>query len=472
MKYFIIDIEANALEDPDTIWCVVVEELDEDKVYTFTSAIEFIDWLNQFKDYPAVWIGHNIIEYDAPVIKKVWDIDLGDLSLIDTLILSRLYSPKMEGGHSLEAWGERLNYKKAEFSDFSEFSEEMLEYCKQDVRLTKKLYKYLKSKLGDVDFTISLEHRVALELKKAKEHGFFFDLSKAIELKVELEKERHLIDETLKFPDIEKVEWFTPKKNNASKGYVAGVPFKKVKFVPFNPNSGQHVINELWKAGWKPTEKTNGYKELIKAGSSAPDYEKKLEKYKKYGWKLNENNLATLPDTAPSNTKSFLRRTIYETRIRKLDEWLECLSDDGAIHGDIIALGTWTHRMAHRSPNLGNISAKKSIKYHTPELNKLAFDLGGQLRSLWIARPGKVLVGTDAEGIQLRVLACYMEDEEFIKAVTEGKKDEGTDPHSFNQKKIGIGTRDNAKTFKITDVYKPIEFRGHPVKDNPERRLI
>jgi DNA polymerase-1 len=124
---------------------------------------------------------------------------------------------------------------------------------------------------------------------------------------------------------------------------------------------------------------------------------------------------------------------------------------------------------------MGNISAKKSIKYHTEKLNSLALKLGGRMRELWIARPGKVLVGTDAEGIQLRVLAHYMDDPEFTKAVTEGNKDAGTDPHSFNQKKIGLGTRDNAKTFiyafllgagdeKVGEIYNIGISRGKALK--------
>ncbi len=408
------------------------------------------------------YIGHNIIEFDAPILRNLWGIDLPDEDCIDTLILSRLKSPKLENGHSLEAWGERLHFPKLEFSDFSEFTPKMLEYCKQDVRLTERVYKTLMSQINSWKDAISIEHKVSAALRDAKEYGFFFDYNSALDMKIELEKERNKFDEAIH-------TLIPPKK----------VGKRVIKLVPFNPNSPKQVIDEiLIPAGWKPTDKTEGHIEFLKdpTEKQLADYEKIKLRFEKYGWKLNENNLASLPKDAPEEAKSILKRTIYETRVRKLDEWLNLVHDDGAIHGNIISLGTWTHRMSHQAPNLANISAKKSIKYHTEELNKLATDMGGRMRALWVARPGRVLVGTDAEGIQLRVLAHYMEDEEFIKAVVEGKKEDGTDPHSFNQKRIGQGTRDNAKTFiyalllgagdgKIGEIYNIGRKAGRELKE-------
>lgn len=451
MKHFIIDIETNKLENPDIIWCVVVEDLNSNKVWMFTTKVSFSVWyFNQVCKYDELkFIGHNILEFDAPQLSKIWGVKIPDENILDTILLSRLYSPKLEGGHSLRSWGERLNDHKIEFEDFSAFTEEMLTYCKQDVALTKKLYKHLLSKLGPTaDFAINLEHKVALLLKEAKERGFYFDLNKALDIRRDLDKERSKLDELIVFPDVPKYEWFIPKKDNIKKGYVKDVPFLKTKYVPFNPNSGQHIINECWKAGWKPTEKTEGHKEFLKDPPwDKEERRKKKERYEKYGWKVSEGNLATLPDDAPDSLRHYLKRLIYETRIRKLDEWCGLLGEDGAIHGNIIGLGAWTHRMTHQNPNLANIAAKKSIKYNTEELKALALDLGGKLRELWVARKDHVLVGTDAEGIQLRVLAHYMEDDEFTEAVTYGKKEDGTDPHTLNQKRIGRGSRDNSKTF-------------------------
>lgn len=370
------------------------------------------------------FIGHNIIEFDAPQLKRIWDIDLGDDNLIDTLILSRLYSPNLEDGHSLEAWGKRLGSNKIEFKDFSTFSEEMLTYCIQDVRLTTKLYGFLKNDRTFHLGAASLEHKIAIALRDTKAHGFYFDFNTAMDMQRELTKERDKLDDIIQLA-------YPP----TTKGV------RVIKEVPFNANSAKQVIDKLWEAGWKPIEKTDGHKEN--------QDKEKVARFERYGWKLNETNMATLPDDAPEAAKSILKRTIYETRIRKLTEWMALVEADGAIHGDVIGLGTWTHRMSHRHPNLANISASKSIKYRTEELKTLATSLGGRMRALWLARPNKVLVGTDAEGIQLRVLAHYMEDPEFTEAVTSGRKEDGTDPHSLNKTKLGdiCTSRDNAKTF-------------------------
>ena len=105
--------------------------------------------------------------------------------------------------------------------------------------------------------------------------------------------------------------------------------------------------------------------------------------------------------------------------------------------------------MSHNDPNMANISAKKSIKYNSKELNKLATYLGGMFRRLWRAPKGKILVGIDAKGIQLRILAHYMNDEEFIKTVCEGNEDDGTDIHNVNKRTLGAicKSRALAKTF-------------------------
>lgn len=455
MKKFIIDIETNGIENPDTIWCVVVEDLDTGQVWEFTEKEDFLDFYHTLRlclEVPNLYrfIGHNIIDFDIPVLRRLWDLNIEDGKLIDTLILSRLYSPKLESGHSLETWGNKLGYPKTPFTDFTQYSKEMLAYCRQDVVVTRELYKYLINKVGAYKQAIQLEHQIAVELRKAQERGFYFNTSEAIRLLVDLEKHREKLDEIIhtEYPPYE-----TGKR--------------KKKLVYFNPNSPKQVIDKLWDAGWKPKEKTEGHK--------ANTDKEKVERYQRYGWKINEANLATLPDDAPIAVKSILKRTIYETRIRKLNEWLELVAEDGAIHGRITGLGAWTHRMTHSNPNMANISAKKSIKFHSDELKAIVEDLGEKMRSLWIARPNHVLVGTDAEGIQLRVLAHYMEDEEFTKAVTEGNKDDGTDPHSLNCARIGTGTRDNAKTFiyafllgagdgKIGEIYNTSRKKGRDLK--------
>jgi DNA polymerase I len=73
----------------------------------------------------------------------------------------------------------------------------------------------------------------------------------------------------------------------------------------------------------------------------------------------------------------------------------------------------------------------------------------GRMRCLWTVEDGNYLVGTDAEGIQLRILAHLMKSDEYIHAIVSGRKEDETDIHNVNRKALGIShvTRDMAKTF-------------------------
>ena len=103
-------------------------------------------------------IGHNIIGFDIPMIKKVYPFFEPKGRVIDTLLLSRLYHPdmlevdrkaridgmppKLYGRHSLESYGHRLGEYKGNFgqtADWSRWSKEMEDYCEQDVIVTNKL---------------------------------------------------------------------------------------------------------------------------------------------------------------------------------------------------------------------------------------------------------------------------------------------------------------------------------------------
>lgn len=173
---------------------------------------------------------------------------------------------------------------------------------------------------------------------------------------------------------------------------------------------------------------------------------KKEERYKQYGWKINETNLATLPPTAPEAAKLLTKWLTLEGRRSSLEEWLGCVKSDSRIHGKFWHIGSWTHRMSHSAPNQANIFAPFHGEPKNPvEEVKHKYDYA--LRNLWEAP--KFLVGTDAEGIQLRILAHYMKSEEYRDAICEGKKEDKTDIHNLNKNALGpvCHSRDDAKTF-------------------------
>jgi len=132
-----LDIETNTSHD--NIWVVVTQDVDTGEVLEHYNSYTLEPLLLNCKGV----IGHNIIGFDAPVLERVWGIHIPVDILIDTLVLSRLYNPSLEGGHSLDSWGKRFGDHKIDFHDYDGgLSDEMVEYCRQDVALTTRLYKH------------------------------------------------------------------------------------------------------------------------------------------------------------------------------------------------------------------------------------------------------------------------------------------------------------------------------------------
>jgi DNA polymerase-1 len=104
--------------------------------------------------------------------------------------------------------------------------------------------------------------------------------------------------------------------------------------------------------------------------------------------------------------------------------------------------------MSHTHPNAANIASPFHGQPKTPvEDIKARYD--ADMRALWMVEDGNLLVGTDAAGIQLRILAHYMKSEAYRSAILDGNKDDGTDIHNLNRKALGhvCKDRDTAKTF-------------------------
>ena len=154
----VFDIETDGL-DPSVIWCLVAQD-EHGKFHHF-----YEDTLNEgikFLQKADRLIGHNILGYDIPVIKKLTGVDLYHSDkVIDTLVLSRLLNPTREGGHSIAKWGYKLGVPKKDSPEWSSFTKEMLSYCERDVAINTKLLRHLrKESLGFSKECIKLEHKV------------------------------------------------------------------------------------------------------------------------------------------------------------------------------------------------------------------------------------------------------------------------------------------------------------------------
>ena len=482
MSFYIIDIETNGLT-PDKLWCIVIKEVDSGSVTTFAfpSGVpsEYPDVVQGFLSTSAdAWVGHNVIAYDLPIISAfIPSFTFDRNTVIDTLVVARLLNYAIDGGNSLEAWGERLDCPKTNFSDFSSFSQVMLDYCIQDVEVTGKLYAFFSDYISSKQWcrSLRLEHDIVWLCKDLNANGFSFSYDKAQELSVSISTRLgELVTELAGSfrPRVVGHGEVHPKLTkhgtlNRSQFRFLGdpgelsqygpYPFTRIGFEPFNPGSVKQCVERLWECGWQPYDKTKGHiaaeRELDRLRRSGvggrgrlhggrPDprvgeLESKLEHYRTYGWKISEANLATLPRDAPEAAHKLVEWLMLDSRRSTLEEWFTAYNaDTGRIHGRFNHIGAWTGRMSHNSPNMANIPGHKS-------------PYGDEFRNLWTAAPGKHLVGVDADGIQLRVLAHYMNDKDFIEALAEGNKDDGTDAHTLNQRALGESCRDRdtAKTF-------------------------
>lgn len=146
-EYILYDIEGdNLYNDVRRLWCAVVVDLPTGIVKGFRpeEMCEFLIMIERAK----LRCGHNIIDFDDPVLDKLFGIKLSPKTAIDTLVMSRLFFPDRPGGHSLGSWGIRLGCHKGDYTDFSQFTEEMYEYCLQDGLVNYKLLMYFLKALG------------------------------------------------------------------------------------------------------------------------------------------------------------------------------------------------------------------------------------------------------------------------------------------------------------------------------------
>jgi DNA polymerase-1 len=461
----VFDIEADGLTDVKHIWLIVCKDIDTGVRYVFRESEQ--EAFKSFAERVTLWIGHNVISYDCYWLSHLLGISFSPGNVLDTYVLSMLLNVGREGGHSLESWGLRLKFPKGDFHDFSQWSQEMEDYCIQDVELNHRVYITLWAVVernpGAFDKAIEIEMYSMWVANDMHHNGFKFNIKAAMEMRSELETKLQTLLQSLQgaFPPKAKlIREVTPKltkhgtiskvglqwyKDNDYTIFQADSPFSLVEFVPFNPSSVQQIIERLWEAGWKPINKTKGHMDAIKARDKA-----KIKEFQTYGWKVDEVNIATLPEEAPEACNLLVEFILTSARVRTLTEWIGCFNKySGRIHGRFNPLGTRTHRASHSNPNMGNIATKKSIKYNTPRLRDLALEYGGRMRSLWICDEGAYLVGTDMESAHLRIFAHLIDDKEFIQSLITGDKKNGTDPHSVNKRVLGdiCVDRDRSKTF-------------------------
>ena len=393
----VLDIETDGF-NPSKIHCIVAKDIDTNIVYVWDSSnmYGFKSWAKDVDKF----IMHNGLSFDAPVLNKLLDADILPGNIVDTLILSQLFNPIREKGHSLKAWGEKLNMLKGgKDVNFFKYNQAMLDYCKQDVEITHAVYNELKKESkGFTKESIDLEHDIRLILDQQEKNGFAFNIRKAQELLAKLKDDIYDLEQW-------SLEEFEPTI----------VEMKtKTKEIPFNIGSRQQIADRLMKRGWKPKQFTDKDNIII-----------------------NEAVLKTIKEPELKLTaERFAKYFLLQKRAVMVESWIEACDKSNRVHGKVMPLRTVTGRMAHNSPNMAQVPATYS-------------PYGKECRGLWTISDAMnyKLVGTDASGLELRCLAHYLNDTSYTDEILNG------DIHTKNMELAGIKNRDQAKTFIYAFLY-------------------
>ena len=427
----VLDIETNLSHDK--IHLVVTKDIDTGEVKLWKAADNLREYL---KDVSLI-VMHNGISFDAPVLNRLWKTKIRLNQVYDTLVVSRLLDPSKENGHSLEAWGQTLGTQKIDYAAVwqwmmdrkEEYKGEcfdnpidslLSDYCVRDVEVTAKLYLKLCNDFNEKQFSLEsleLEQSVAAIIAQQERNGFKLDQIYATCLLTDIKSKVAGIYERMqqRWPPVT-VERFSDKTGKRLKDSV----------VTFNPGSRQQIGEKLRELGWKP-------KDFTPTGHPIVD-EAVLEK-------LN------IPEA-----KLIAEYLMLNKRISQIQSWMDAVGKDGRVHGKVITNGAVTGRMTHSGPNMAQIPAVRKDKAGNILIGQDG-GYGAECRECWTVEDGNVLVGCDASGLELRMLAHYMKDNDYVRTVCEGSSKDGTDVHTVNQRAAGLSTRDNAKTFIYAFLY-------------------
>lgn len=430
-------------------WSVDVERFPDSCIVQLTAKLEEYD----------VIIGHNSVGHDLPLIKKLcgWTPP-AHVKVVDTLLMSRVQDPNRRvpphcpmraGPHSVQAWGYRLGHMKVAHDEWDRYSPEMLHRCIEDTHIQVKIYHELMKEgkgrgWGKV-------HRLNAELftylREQEMNGMAVDVPLMEAGHGELSRWMERIDGVIK-PRLPLVVEIDEGKVKGEYGYVKK-PFKKdgsysavtERFLcAYADNPSGYCDDDVTVGG--PFSRVSFRYTNLDSNAEIKDY------LLKQGWipdQWNENNAGARTSPKLSKDDSFngiqgalgkliVRRVRARQRRGIIGGWLEYLDNMD-----------FPNHMTKRLPGIvaglavtGRARHKTIVNVPGPE----AF-YGKRMRQMFIAPPGRVLVGVDSVGNQIRQLAARMGDDDFTAVVL----DDAIDIHSHNQERADIETRHAAKTF-------------------------
>jgi DNA polymerase-1 len=405
----VFDIETDGLlTDVSRLFVIGWKDADSDESGFFLAE----DNWQEFLSNADMLIGHNIAGYDLPALEKLYGFKYAG-PIFDTMLWSQILLYKRFGfkGHSLESWGELLDFPKIEFDDFSELSEEMVSYCINDVLLTDKVFHRLskeveKRKNKYLPLYVKAEHVASEWVAKAEMYGWKMDLPKAFalfeEMTLKLEEAERAFKVLLGWKSIpgEQKEvkhtkdglYFATMAKRFNVPQIMGLydeedklilgPYCNVDFAERNLGSLKDVKEWLFSVGWQPTEFN------WKDGQQMSP-------------KITEDSLEFLGEKG----KMYLEYLTIRARYSILKTWLEDVDSEGRLHGSTYLIGTPSLRARHTK--IANIPSAQAV-------------YGKEVRELFITEPGWKIIGADSSGNQARGLAWALGDPDFTHEILHG----------------------------------------------------
>jgi len=280
----VADVEADGL-DPTKIHCLVCKPIGEEAIVFYEDDKEtFKIWVECQE--PIVWVFHNGLGYDVPVLNRLWGEVINPKKVIDTMVVSKTVDYKKFRTHSLAEVGEHLKFPKDEYNGgWETCTPEMVEYCKRDVEVTSKFYESMSSTIFDPSWkpALRLEHDTAILCHQLQETGFKFDVAEADRMLQEVLEEQKELEESFNSAfGIELTELGRVPVRYKKDGSLFVSVLNKMLDYPdsfidedtnelvvmgkkeFNPGSPQQRIDLLWKYGWRPTDKTKGHQDFLR----------------------------------------------------------------------------------------------------------------------------------------------------------------------------------------------------------------
>lgn len=446
----IFDIETNGFyQDCTTIHCVALKRIGIDsdvQLYTQSNINDALDILENSE----VLIGHNIIQFDIPVLEKFYPSRKFTHNVLDTFNLSCIVFPQRQK-HGLEDWGKDLGFEKfnpmtgKEYTDeewkerkktkneaWDKYTSEMGAYCQQDVRVTELVL--WQCNVDEIPKSvIELSNKFSWCISQQVINGHKIDTENLLKLNAQIEQDEVVAANELlsKLPSFTDYTFKVYKRANKNKNIKAG-DIECIEVVtPFNLSSTYHWMRYL-------KEKYDFNPPLVRRkGKDEPTPSLDDEVLASI-----EDKYSEIKDLLLWKTANKIRKMIYNSD----NSLYNLLDKDGIIHGKVYTDGTVSGRCSHNKPNLSTMPSVRTDD--NGPIKGIKGKYAYEVRNLFIPHDGYVQVGFDAKGLEYMCLAHYINDRHFSVDIIENG-----DIHTWTQQTLGFETRRQAKTFEYAYLY-------------------